>query len=241
MFARRLGLSEALVGIAFFLILVGGLAFLLLRPRLMGGPHNGPKCSNNLRQIAMATIQYADDKRFFPHVAKVKQLDGDADTSDAPRSIRALVWYGYYDNPEGLVCSSSNDLYVPIQDNNVRENMRLWLWKGKTGEPTNSPWTGGNDPSLRNVEELSYTYTRRGYNSGVSSTKILAADRATRVKGSETSKWPGDVGNHEGGWNVVKADATVEFCTPAHFDRPAGQVLRGTGEDGAALPMGGGR
>jgi type II secretory pathway pseudopilin PulG len=235
---RRLGLSEVLVTIVLCLILATLLAPAMTRTRCGGG--NRTKCSNNLRQIALAAIQYSDDKRFLPHVGKIKQLDGDADTSDAPRTIRSLVWYGYHDNPEGFVCPSSSDLFVPIQDTNVRDNMRLWMWKGKTGQAKASPWTAGNDPTLRNVEELSYTYTRRGYGRSLSSTKVLAADRAIKVKGSETSKWAGDVGNHEDGWHVAKADATVEIYTLRQFDRPTEAVLRGTGREDAALPMGGG-
>src|SRR5581483_3337466 len=59
----------------------------------------GERCRSNLRQIALGAIQYVDDKRFFPHVHKISELDGDARTNDAPRSLRALFHFDYLDAP----------------------------------------------------------------------------------------------------------------------------------------------
>ena len=42
--------------------------------------------------------------------------------------MRSLYWYGYHDNPEGAICPSSIDVYVPIQNKAVRDDLRLWNW-----------------------------------------------------------------------------------------------------------------
>jgi hypothetical protein len=240
---RGLGLADVLVCV----VLLAMASAILIPALLRTGRERscGPKCSNKLRQIALSAIQYADDKRFTPHVGRLGALDGDNDSADTPRSIRALVWYGYHDNPEGFACPSSSDLYVPIQDTNVRENMRLWMWSAGQGSNTVPPWREGKDPSLRETRELSYAYTRRGYNRNLSSEKTLAADRAMRLTrapkhakrlGSKISA--GDEGNHDDGWNVAKADATVQFV-PSRYEgtRPPGATLRGTGKGEGFLPI----
>lgn len=201
--------------------------------RVNRGGHR-TKCSNDLRQLGLAAVQYGDDKRFLPHVAATRSLDGDVNSSDTPRSVRAMVWYGYHDNPEGFVCPSSMDLHVAVTDEDVLHNMRLWGWSGEWGtkdSPRNTvpPWKdglAGADPSLYQTSELSYAYTRRGYNRNVSSTKILGADRARRTPGTEnrTDLSPGDYGNHADGWNVLMADCTVQWAG-SDQERIAGQDM----------------
>jgi hypothetical protein len=215
--SRGFSIFDVLVVLFLLVVLTLLLAPVYVHPH---GRSNRVKCSNNLRQLGLAAVQYGDDKRFLPHVRATKELDGAITSSDTARSVRALVWYGYHDNPEGFICPSSADLHVPVADAEVLDNMRLWGWQGSFGEPgsarnTTPPWRdegAGGDQALLETTELSYAYTRRGYNRNVSSLKILMADRSLRPREVETTDLtPGNLGNHRDGWNVLRADCTVSF------------------------------
>ncbi|MBL4845898.1 MAG: DUF1559 domain-containing protein [Planctomycetes bacterium] len=182
------------------------------------------KCSNNLRQLGFAMVQYGDDKRFLPHVNPILTLDGDNYSSDTTLKVRTLFWFGYHDDPEGFVCANSDDMAVPISDDAL-DNGRLWGWGGNSGakgdlaRDTTPPCRDGGagaDEALVDTSELSYALTRRGYDRNVASTKLLGADRGMRVEDDPavTSSQPGHYGNHKDGWNVLKADCTVEFVRP---------------------------
>jgi len=221
--------------------LIAALAFSLFVV-ILAHSHRGRRrtnCANEQRQIALAAVQYADDKRFLPHRGRTRELDGDELSADTPRSLRALVWYGDHDNPEGFVCPASDDAYVPIQNREVAENMRLWSWGGGDGgDPEVPPWRAGLDPALVDTPEVSFAYTRRGYNRNVSSVLFLLADRGVRA--AQSAQRPGEVGNHPDGWNVAKADCSVEFI-PSTYDFGAGRDayagLRSTGKGGGHLPI----
>jgi type II secretory pathway pseudopilin PulG len=202
--------------------LVGILATLLM-PALMKAKEkaNRTKCSNNLRQLGLAGIQYADDKRFYPHVRAIAQLDGDVLTGDTPKVVRTLVYYNYHDNPEGFVCPSSVDMFVPMSPG-ARSNTRTWFWDGKVvPEAPVSPLADGQvDPSLDQTYELSYGWSRRGMNANTPSSSKLAADRAMRdPQVTQTTDALG--GNHTEGLNVLLADGTVNWAGAAFDDLSA--------------------
>ena len=240
--ARRFGLADALLTI-FLLALIFTFAITPFFMRAKG-VSDLTRCSHNLRQIALAYVQYGDDKRFLPHMGPTNALSGDASTNHPTKSVRTVIWYGYHDDPEALICPSSVDIYVPIQNNEVRENMRLWSWSSSKegGANTIPPWRQGDDPTLLETEELSYGMTRRGLNRNVKSTVVLGADRGVRISDDPPKgTLPGDYGNHPDGWNAAKADASVEFI-PSDYESPrkgvsAGDWLRSTKKNDPALAI----
>ncbi len=207
---------------------ISGVLAVLFMPALMKAKAraNRAKCSNNLRYFGLASIQYADDKRFFPHVGALKNLDGGPDTNHSTKKARALVWYGYQEGPESFVCPASSDMSVP---RTIGFNERTWFWGAgqiPAGGGLSPLADGAADPNLEDTSELSYGWTRKGLSSNARSNNLLIADRA--VQDPAATKM---LGNHHDGWNVLKADATVPWLDVLGEPFP-GSFLTGTSAPG---------
>jgi hypothetical protein len=196
------------------------------------------RCANQLRQLGLGAIQYADDKRFYPHVNRILDLDGGVDSNHTPKVVRALLWYGYNDNPEVFVCGSSEDLVLPIEEREVRENLRRWFWgmEYDQSSQTQSPFVVGDDPALEETTELSYGWSRKGMNMNVRSATLVGADRAVREPNTDDSEEV-LVGNHGEGWNVLRADCTVEYLTLENDPYPGAYLAKTDGNTDGFLSI----
>lgn len=175
------------------------------------------RCVSNLRQLGLAALQYADDRRFFPHVGPIRELDGGVDTNDTPRALRALVRHGYLDGGHVFVCPSSADEADPADP----PASSSWTWRSARGARDADPLGPGPtaDPVLAETTELSYGWTRRGRSSNTRCNVPLAADRAVRHPDMADPDVTSDdplQGNHLGGLSVLRADASVEWRSVAH-------------------------
>jgi len=104
------------VVLAIFL-LGGGLCAVLMIPALgqAKAAANRTKCANNLRQIGLAAIQYADDKRTYPY-------DANGDTNAV---LLVLEKNGYIDGLQHLACpeaqgGASYEGFMAPYSNNTR-------------------------------------------------------------------------------------------------------------------------
>lgn len=193
-------------------------------------------CANNMKQLALAAIQYADDKRFFPHIAKVKDLDNGGDTtpkgnSVPPRTFRALMFFNYIDNPDCFECPAADDEAKKL-GKEAKEDIRAFGWMGsvnadKTSSPLVKPMKEDADADA--LTDLSYGYTLRGLTINARSDAPLAADRARRAGPRKNQKIPG---NHKKGYTVAHVDGHTTFVNAT--DEEAA-TLAGTKEKQPAL------
>jgi hypothetical protein len=210
--SRDLSWPSALAVVA-VLGLAGALAMpALLRCNRCG---TGMRCTNNLKSIGLAAIQYSDDRRYFPHVAKLSELDRDVVSSDGPRALRSLMYFNIVDDPEVFVCPGTTDdsrdracLVSPA----AKRNARVWGWGGRDETAAESPLVkrGASDGPLPLLHDLSYGWTRRGYTTNSSSGSVLAGDRTIRAPEGRSN--PYDIeGNHR--------DCAIVVCIDAHTRR----------------------
>lgn len=192
------------------------------------------KCSNNLRQLALGAIQYADDKRFFPHLSKISKLDNEGSTSptgnEVPgRCIRALVFFSYHDNPESFVCPESDDKANTVTDA-TKTDLRRFGWGGVETDGVNPLFTAApNDKDADKLTDLSYSWTVAGYNTNARSTSVISGDRARRPGAGATQKIQG---NHRDGWNVCHVDGHTTFLKSGSDEA---KLLASTAAEGMKL------
>jgi prepilin-type N-terminal cleavage/methylation domain-containing protein len=220
-------LIELLVVIA----IIGILATLLM-PALLKAKEkaNQTKCTNNLKQIAIAAVQYSDDKRFFPHTTSINCLDTSWSTTIAYKSVRTLVWLNYDDNPEGFICPSSPDQFTPLSAA-AHQDIRNMCWANGTAIGLGPPppplplYQAGNangDTPLVNGTDLSYGWTKRGYTTNALSSGMLVGDKsrmlsddATTGQGTGGQAHTGNmVGNHKDAIQVACIDGHTVRLTP---------------------------
>jgi len=98
-------------------LLGGGICAALLVPALAQAKAaaNRTKCANNLRQIGLAAIQYADDKRAYPYEAN----------GDLNAVLLVLEQSGYIDDLQHLACpeaqgGASYEGFMAPYSNNTR-------------------------------------------------------------------------------------------------------------------------
>jgi hypothetical protein len=215
---RGLTLVDLVVGLIVVIV-----AVLFLLPAL-DGRHcchtraNGTKCANNLKQISLALCQYADDKRFYPHISQPKQLDGGWRSNTTSRVFRGLYFYNYDDNPETYVCPSSPDMFVPVTQA-AKFDTRAFRWNGAGGPtPTLSPLVaGGEDASdlpLDQSTEISYGYTRRFLSTNSQARFLVAGDKSRLLDKDEPDHRGNMIGNHKDCQYVVSIDAHTQRLAP---------------------------
>jgi hypothetical protein len=167
-------------------------------------------CASNLKQLALAAVQYADDKRFLPHLGAITKLDNGGDAAPkgsdvSPRCLRSLFFFNYLDDPKSFTCQGSSDEAKPLKAGTV------FGWLGAApDDPKASPIAKAskNDKDADALTDLSYGWTLRGYTSNSLGASRIVADRASKLgkRSKQTLK-----GNHEGGWNVAALDAHVDW------------------------------
>jgi prepilin-type N-terminal cleavage/methylation domain-containing protein len=220
-------LIELLVVIA----IIGILATLLM-PALLKAKEkaNQTKCGNNLKQMGMAAVQYSDDKRFFPHKAKINTLEQGGYTQDwGSRCLRALVFYNYNDNPETFICASSQDQFKPLEPA-AKQDIRNFCWTGGSA-PTNlqeSPiyGTAAGDAGIDKMLDLSYGWTKRGLTTNTASSNMLCGDKARVLQGDDSAAGTGG-GSHTDSMKGNHKDCMLVVCVDAHTQRltPGGDQI----------------
>src|SRR4051812_29493682 len=109
---ERRGNGFTVLEIVVVIVLAVLLVALLMPVRIHGHQrHEQTKCGNNLKQIALSAIQYADEA-CRPGSRPPASLGGSNAgyaTTTAAKAVRTLVYLNYCDNPEVFCCPSSLD------------------------------------------------------------------------------------------------------------------------------------
>jgi hypothetical protein len=214
--SRGLTRVDAVVFVVVALVTV----FFVMTVFVPGGHNHRPnqtKCANNLKQIALAAIQYSDDFHVFPHLGSQESLDGGYKSNTATRVLRTLVWRDYIDYPEVFICPSGPDQFNPLTEE-ARRDIKSFRWEGAHGPPAPvSPLApsgaDSHDVTLDKSTDLSYGWTRKAYSSNASAKALLAADKSRIVEYDLT---PGRVPGHDGNMVGNHRDVMTAVCIDGH-------------------------
>jgi prepilin-type processing-associated H-X9-DG protein len=170
------------------------------------------ECTKKLRSIAIASIQYANDYRYFPHMTALDKPHSEEHVSDV---FRTLIYLQYLDDAEVFICPASEDSVI-APGPKVLDDAKLWDWnnaakKGRNKTPAQSP---GSINLFRN-NELSYSTLRNSLRlSETRSDTLLFSDKAIKedfdpVDPPEFEMYP--LGNHDNAMNIAFGDCHVEY------------------------------
>ncbi len=144
-------------------------------------------CASNLQKIGLAAMQYADDKRFFPHLTKLSQLDGDHTSDTSALAMNLLVKFNYLSDPSVFVCPGSRD---------------------------HAPALAPERVALTAATDLSYGWTRKGIAPNCQCLHMIAGDKARFVTEEDSTHRGSMRGNHADCMQVVMSDGRVERIKP---------------------------
>lgn len=160
-------------------------------------------CARNLKALAFASLMYASEHRYLPHMAGANEAQSNEQVSDA---FRTLYYYQYIDTTEVFLCPSSEDFEIKPSDK-VLENPKKWDWKGELAlNWKKAPVQRSSKMDVFMNLQLSYTMARKRINESTArSDTMILADKSLRDEPDSAT------GNHNEGFNVAFVDGHIEF------------------------------
>ncbi|MDF1663266.1 MAG: hypothetical protein P1V97_15955 [Planctomycetota bacterium] len=206
-----------------FLIIVGlillAIVFVsLLFPVVKSGERASKtqRCRNQVRNLALPLILYANDTDAFPHMAGKDEYQSAEDVSDA---FRSLIRMSYVADSSMFICPESRDQVAPGASSFIVDP-ELWDWRQRKYKGSNALDRKSSHLSVFDNTELSYTLRKRRLMSNKArSDTIIIADKWMKPLDKKGFTIPGSrTGNHGWGSNVGFADGHVSMFK--HTDRP---------------------
>ncbi|MCZ6690171.1 MAG: type II secretion system protein [Planctomycetota bacterium] len=192
-------LIELLVVISIIAVLAGLVMTATMKVRQQS---RKVQCSNNLRQIGIASQLYLNDYRIFPYDYGVKvDKDEDEDPFDDEDAgtqgynhIQLLFNTNMLDNPEVVICGASTDQEASEDEEGIFRLRRM---------------------------NCSYNWTKKPRGDGDRSTAPLAADRFEKSKDDDAL----ESNNHADGRNVLHIDGSVKWVTSKVYAKKYADLL----------------